>query len=263
MAHRVRPGDSLWLLSNRDLTDGGLLPELQRLNAIADPGNLRPGSVLRIPVGWLRTPPLGVEVLYVRGTVEVFHAGAARAAPLRVEMQLGAGDRVRTGADSTATLRFADGSRLLLQADSELALDRVSTSGGRLIVDSNARLEDGRIDVRTPAGSGFRVRTPAAVTSVRGTRFRIGMAREEALQRTEVVEGLVAVEAAGRLQELPAGQGSLTPDRPAAAAGGGAAAATRHLGDPDLPRRRADRLLAAGDPGRGRLPAAGRPRRGL
>ncbi len=31
--YTVRPGDSLWLLSNRWLTDAGLLPELQRLNA--------------------------------------------------------------------------------------------------------------------------------------------------------------------------------------------------------------------------------------
>jgi hypothetical protein len=79
------------------------------------------------------------------------------------------------------------------------------------MVDSNARLEDGRIDVRTPGGSGFQVQTPAAVTSVRGTRFRIGMARAEALQRTEVVEGVVAIEAQGRRQELRPGTGSLTP----------------------------------------------------
>jgi hypothetical protein len=209
--YTVRPGDSLWLLSNRYLRDAGLLPELQRLNGIADPQGLRPGSLLRIPVNWLRTPPAPVEVLYVRGAVEVVHGAGGPAEPLQVGMALAAGDRVRTGPDSTATLRFADGSRLLLQAASELALDRVSADERRLMVDSSARLADGRIDVRTPGGSGFEVQTPATVTSVRGTRFRVGMAREEALQRTEVIEGLVAVEAQGRVQELQPGEGSLTP----------------------------------------------------
>ena len=48
------------------------------------------------------------------------------------------------------------------------------------------------------------------MTSVRGTRFRVAVSSTEALQRTEVVEGVVAVEAQGQTQELPAGQGSLT-----------------------------------------------------
>ena len=175
------------------------------------PSRLRPGTRLRIPTAWLKTQPAPVEVVHVRNDATVVRAGSGQSEPLTAGMQLAAGDRVRTGADSSASLRFANGARLVLQAGSDLELDRLSSYGPTIIVDSSLRLEAGRVDVRAPGdGSRLEILTPAGVSSIRGTEFRVGMAAPEAVMRTEVVKGMVAVEAQGRRQPVAAGSGTLT-----------------------------------------------------
>lgn len=208
--YTVRPGDSLWNVAQRYLSDTSYLPRLEALNHVSEPRQLRPGTRLRIPVAWLKAQPVAVEVLHVRGEATVVRVGSGRSEPLAAGMRLEAGDRVHTGADSSASLRFGDGTRLVMQAESDLALDRISTYGETIIVDTELRLQDGRVDVRAPGGARFQLQTPAAVSSVRGTEFRIGMAEAEAVMRAEVVQGVVAIEAQGRARQIGAGSGTLT-----------------------------------------------------
>ncbi len=210
--YTVRPGDSLQALAERYLSDSGDLPRLQALNHVPDPTQLQPGTQLRIPVAWLKVQPAPVEIVHVSNDASVVRAGRSSSEPLAVGMRLGAGDHVHTGADSSASLRFADGARLVMQAESDLVLDRISSYGGTIIVDSWVRLQDGRVDVRAAGGgSRFQITTPAGVSSVRGTEFRIGMAEPEGVMRTEVVDGVVAVEAQDRSRRITAGLGALTP----------------------------------------------------
>ncbi len=49
LEHRVGPGDSLWRLARRHLGSGARYPELAKLNAVADPGFILDGLVLKIP----------------------------------------------------------------------------------------------------------------------------------------------------------------------------------------------------------------------
>jgi hypothetical protein len=207
--YTVRPGDSLWGVAQRYLSPAGDLPRLQELNHVADPARLQPGTRLRIPVAWLKAQPAPVEVVHLRNDATVIRAGSGQSQPLALGMRLGAGDRVHAGADSSASLRFADGARLVMQAGSDLTLDRISSYGETIIVDSSVRLQNGRVDIRAPGGgSRLEISTPAGVSSVRGTEFRVGMA--EPAMRTEVVEGVVAVEAQARRREITAGLGTLT-----------------------------------------------------
>ncbi len=210
--YTVRPGDNLRALAERYLSDPGDLARLQALNQVADPAQLQPGTRLKIPVAWLKVQPAPVEVLHVRNDATVVRAGRRGSEPLAAGMRLAAGDHVHTGADSSASLRFADGARLVMQAESDLVLDRISSYGGTIIVDSWVRLQDGRVDVRAAGGgSRFQITTPAGVSSVRGTEFRVGMAEREGVMRTEVVDGVVAVEAQERGRRIAAGLGTLTP----------------------------------------------------
>ena len=209
--YTVRPGDSLWMVAERYLSSTDDLPKLQALNHISDPAQLQPGTRLRIPVGWLKVQPAPVEVLHVRNDATVVRAATGHPEPLTAGMRLAAGDRVHTGADSSVSLRFADGARLIMQAVSDLTLDRISSYGETIIVDSWLRLQDGRVDVRAAGGgSKLHIQTPAGVSSVRGTEFRVGMAGREGVMRTEVVEGVVGVEAQSRRRDIAAGLGTRT-----------------------------------------------------
>ena len=50
----VRQGDSLWKLSEIYLKDVSYYQRLQQYNGITTPRGIQPGSVLRIPIAWLK-----------------------------------------------------------------------------------------------------------------------------------------------------------------------------------------------------------------
>lgn len=195
--YRIRPGDTLWDLSGEYLKPGIPWQKLQSHNQIGNPYQLPPGSTLRFPLAWLDTQPAQARVVAVRGQATLNHEKEDSPALLTEGMQLGVGALLRTGKDATLTLEFADGSRLLLQGDSELRLDRMSRYGKSGMVDTRMRLQRGRITntVKPAPGAtpGFIVETPNASSAVRGTKFR--MDADSRSTQTEVVEGSVAVDA--------------------------------------------------------------------
>src|SRR5690606_37592064 len=111
---------------------------------------------------------------------------------------------------ASLTLEFADGSRLLLQGGSELALDKLGSYGATGMTDTRMRLPKGRTssDVRPMRGpaSHFIIQTPETMSSVRGTRFRIGSDGRHS--RAEVTDGQVAVSHGNHEVLLAPGQGT-------------------------------------------------------
>ena len=195
--YRVRPGDTLWDLSARYLRADVGWQKLQAHNAVADPYLLPPGSELRIPVRWLRVDPARVRVVAMRGEVRVQPSARAAAQDASEGMRLGMGGWVQTGGQASATLEFADGSRMLVQANSRVEFDRLSTYGATGMVDTRLRLIQGRTSnyVRPATGPASRyvIDTPSATTSVRGTRFRVGAGGDGAPDHADVLEGVVHV----------------------------------------------------------------------
>ncbi|MCD9028074.1 FecR domain-containing protein [Luteimonas sp. BDR2-5] len=205
--YRVRPGDTIWDLARTHLRPQVPWQDLQAHNAVDDPARLVPGSQLRIPVRWLRQQPAPATVVAVAGEATAALDAAAR--PVQAGMRLAAGTVLHTAADASLTLEFADGSQLQLYGDSELHLDRLSAYGRTGMVDTRLRLPRGRVGnsvqrSRGPA-SRFIVDTPGLMSSVRGTRFRVGS--DGRLTRSEVLEGRVDVSGAGRQVPLRAGHG--------------------------------------------------------
>lgn len=208
--YTLRPGDTLIGVSQRYLVRPHDWPRVQRLNRIADPYRLVPGSTLRIPLAWLKQTPAPATVVAVAGRATVaFPDGPARAA--QAGESLHAGAQLATGADSSLTLRFADGSTLVLQPNAQLVLDSVSVYAGGGMADTRLRLQQGRAEVganpRRAPGSRLQIITPSAVAAVRGTHFRVGA--DAAATREETLEGTVAVEAAERAVAVEAGSGTL------------------------------------------------------
>jgi hypothetical protein len=214
----VQPGDTLFDL----LRPGADWAAVQRANAIADPKRLRPGSVLRIAANLLREQPALAEVVHAYGEVTVQRATTLTALPLAAGENLAAGDVVRTGAQSSATLRFVDGARLLLRPDSELKVERLAQSRGG--ASTTLRLERGSADSAVPVQPGaatprYEMRTPHANLGVRGTEFRT--ATDAGATRLEVLEGRVGARRARAEAVVGAGFGAVS----AADAASGMAAA--------------------------------------
>lgn len=211
--YTVRPGDNLWELANQYLHPNIGWQRLQEHNRVEDPRRLAPGSTLRFPVAWLRVQPASARVVAVHGRVLGHRADGSEPFVVERNMELGIGVRLSTQEDSNLTLQFADGSRLLIQGDSEVALDSLSAYGTTGMVDTRMRLQRGRAAGRVIEGNGpgsrFMIETPAATTSVRGTELRVASGDDGTRAVTEVLTGRVAVRNGERDVMVPAGHGTV------------------------------------------------------
>jgi len=115
--------------------------------------------------------PLGAVLTEASGKVELQTVGRARG-PAAVRKAVGAGDRLWTGPDGRAVVVFLDGSKLRLGGNSSFALDNLSAKK------ADIRLDLGILEawIKNVGGRRFRVRTPTAVASIRGTKFRVEVA---------------------------------------------------------------------------------------
>ena len=112
----------------------------------------------------------GASLSNVSGIVQVKNAVSDRWDVVKaIPVELANGDSVRTGLKAQAVLTFTDGSRVELGSNSSFILEEASSSQASL------RLAFGALKafVQRVASRQFKVRTPTAVCSVRGTEFRV------------------------------------------------------------------------------------------
>ena len=211
LLYTVRPGDNLWNLAKHHLKHLDYYRRLQAYNHIQDPRHIKPGSTLKIPIEWLIRSPSPAQVIRIRGDVELIHASGEQTRPQPGD-QLTTGDLLRTGPDGSANIRMADGSQLIVQANTEIRMDTLSSYGINGMVDTRMRMQRGRIDTRVPPRtppSRYEITTPAAVAAVRGTSFRVSADADAPKARTEVLKGTVGVSAAAVNRDVPQGFGTL------------------------------------------------------
>ncbi|MEK7311915.1 MAG: DUF5666 domain-containing protein, partial [Chloroflexota bacterium] len=128
-----------------------------------------------------------------------------------------AGQRIRTGALSSATLVFYDQSRARLGPNTEMWVDTLDarTSGPRTIQMTHWGGEtDHDVAHSTDPASVYEVRTPSGSGIAKGTKFRVLVVASTLLVRFDVDEGAVAVTnldvtvivIAGQSTTIPSGQ---------------------------------------------------------
>lgn len=208
--YTVRPGDTIWQLSQQYLKDPNQWPEVQKYNKVDDAHVMQPGRQLSIPVEWLKHQPKPARVIESHGDVALIRNG--KSTTLTGQALINSGDTLRSGADGSATIEFADGSHLLLQTNSEVVMDSLGSFDATGMVDTSVRLKRGCIENRVmpqKPDSRYRIITPAAVAAVRGTQFRVGGENDGNLMRNEVLEGKIAVSGAGVTRMVPTGYGSV------------------------------------------------------
>lgn len=214
--YTVRPGDNLWNVTERHLSSMRYVHQLQQLNKILNPYVIPPGTKIRIPVAWSKQITDGVtaRVVNVQGTALLKRLNTDGNIPIELGMQLFAGDEIRSENDSFVTIEFADQSILRLQDRSLMRINAMKIFGDFGLVDTLIDLQQGRTENAVPkkseTGTRFRIKTPSAVSSVRGTDFRVGITGASESTSSEVLSGLVQVSAATKEIGVPAGYGTVT-----------------------------------------------------
>jgi len=223
--YTVRPGDNLWDLTRKYLVSIRFWRPLQRLNRIVDPLHMRPGFKLRVPKPWSRILEVGTRVIAVEGQAQIITAIGQAGRVAKAGDVLKRGDRLSTPAGSSLMLEFSDGTRLLLRGGSDLELNRLEGYGDGEVGQTRLNMPRGRMESQANpkniSGTRFEIRSPSALTAVRGTDFRLAVAEEGKRSRIEVIEGRVQVADEGQTVPVSSGFGIV--------AGGGVAEPPRRL----------------------------------
>lgn len=207
--YTFRPGDNIWKIARDYTTSADNWLKIKNFNRVASGQDLimRPGTRIKIPVSLLKVQPAHARITALHGDVRIIDA-QGETVDATLQSRLRSGDRILTGDHASATLRFADGSELLLLPNSEAHMDTLSAHGNNGMVDTRVRLKSGQIDTRVKPqrnNSRFEIITPAAVAAVRGTAFRVSA--DAGRMRSEVTEGVVGVAAGKDEQPVQAGYG--------------------------------------------------------
>ena len=160
--------------------------------------------------------PDAAMVLASEGTTTLVR-GASFSTPVRREVPIRSGDRIRTGPDGHVQLRFTDGALISIQPGSDFrvesyAFDAVRQRSFFLLLQGQMRAVSGSIGKRDR--EDWRLKTPTATIGIRGTEFTVS---ESVCPNTgcpagtqtglvvEVIAGRVAVSNEAGAIEVPAG----------------------------------------------------------
>lgn len=212
--YEVRKDDNLWNLTVDYLIDMSYVKRVQKLNKIADPWHIPPGTKIRIPKQWIRHYPALIRVQNLQGTAQIRDEESDQSSPVKVGTVVMLGDIISTDVDSTILLGFLDGSQILLLENSRLKIEKLMLLENTGMSDIRLKLEAGRLETLVAPDKGtarrFQIKTPITVTSVRGTDYRVSADVEYNKSNTEVLDGKVAVSAQSKSRLLPAGFGTVT-----------------------------------------------------
>ncbi len=197
----VAQGDNIWNISKRYLKDINHFKGIQKLNNIPVAKQLTPGTVLRIPLEWVKSHSAKVMVKSLSGKSN--KVSDKQTTQVNIQTVFTLGDELRVTPNSTITLVFADKTEITLSDDVLIKFDHLSEYGITGMVDTRVRLQGGKVEIRAAkqigAGSRLDIQTASAITSVRGTIFRVGVNKKTQQQDdfsiVEVLEGEVAVSA--------------------------------------------------------------------
>lgn len=212
--YTVKQGDTLWSISEKYLHDANDWGKIQTLNQIVNPHILVPNSQIRIPTLLLKKDKVQAVIKHIQGSATLANfRGQVR--DIVAGVAIYAGDKIVTNASSSILIEYVNGSKSLLQENSQLIIEKLNLSS-----------EDSDVRLKLPMGTiqntihpeeeksnkRFIITTPSAVASVRGTVFRVGNNPLTQQFRTEVLEGRVAVSSQGEERVVETGFGVMVKE---------------------------------------------------
>jgi hypothetical protein len=206
--YTLRPGDTLPEISLTLLNHQYSWNDVVKHNRIDQSSKLAPGSIIKIPMHWLRHQPKPASVKELVGDALLKKASSSRYDVLKINMLIMVGDEIATK-NGNVVIEFADGSTIRLGENSNLVFNKLSHFGKTGMVDTRLRLKNGSLTTDIPPlvkGSRYEIKTPSAVAAVRGTEFRLHTSEKET--RLEVLEGTVEFSGKHGKMLVDAGQGA-------------------------------------------------------
>ena len=208
--YTVKRGDTLIGLGNKYLLRPGDYRIVQKRNRIINPHAIPIGKVIRMPRDLLKFEPSSARYSSVKGQVSTIVNGKAQSATSG--QQLTEGNAIATAGGSFASITLENGSRVSVPSNTHLKILRLR----RYILDSaldyDFQVDRGAarskvVPLKT-SNDRYQVRTPKAVSAVRGTDFQTRFDEASARDFAEVDEGALAVGLAGGTEvPVPAGNG--------------------------------------------------------
>lgn len=208
--YTFRPGDSIWKVAEKYTTSVNNWVEIQKINKIRQGPDRRipPGARILIPVSMLKQQPVPAVVIAVRGEASLVRANGEQET-IKTGAKLYSGDRVVTLDRQNLRIQFADKSELQVLPNSVIVLDKLSHHEHTGMVDTRIRLNSGSVNTwveKLKPESRYEIKTPAAVTAVRGTAYRVSTDAGQ-ISRAMVTEGNVAVSAGASEKNVKHGYG--------------------------------------------------------
>lgn len=210
IVYEVKRGDSLFSLGKKYFLQSADYAAVQKINDIKNPKAIPVGKKIRIARRYLKYQPSVARIISVRGNVSHVFGGNQTSSATGVT--LGEGAVLKTAGSSFATISLENGSRVSLPSNSDLRIVRLR----RYLIDSSLDydFEVGRGAARskvaplTNRNDRYNVKTPKAVSAVRGTEFQSRYDEATGADYSEVTEGAVAVALPGDAQtDVRAGNG--------------------------------------------------------
>ncbi|MEZ4526226.1 MAG: FecR domain-containing protein [Desulfobacterales bacterium] len=202
----TRKGDKLITISKDLLENPNQWPEIAKKNRLRNPNFIPVGTELAIPVRLLKEEPLAGEVSFAKGDVRVQTSEGAEWISLYAGDAVHQKNRVRTGEKSKLQIRYADGSVLTLEENTEMLIS-VCAEKKRFGIFRELMLSLGKLSAQIQK-SRLKIGTGTAVAGIRGTLFRLS-SDAQAATRSEVLEGIVDMEAQGKQVAVNSGEGTL------------------------------------------------------
>ncbi len=161
-------------------------------------------------------PADAAQVLVSQGASTLIRQSSV-SSPVRTDVPLRTGDRIRTGADGHIQLRFTDGALISIHPESDFRIERyafdpVNQSSFFELAKGAVRAVSGRIGKRDR--EDWRLKTPTATIGIRGTEFTVEervcaaagcLTGDDPGLTVSVIAGRVAVSNQAGAIEVPAG----------------------------------------------------------
>lgn len=199
-AYLVRPDDTLFDLADRYLLSYDDWRLLRKINHVPDPYRLPIQSRLLIPTARLKQTLLDARIVAVRGSVEQSSHGDDWL-PLAAGDVLHEGNQVRTGRAAFVSMELPDGSHIVLPSNSVIDIRRLRMTLLTNALERRFELKQGEVSAEvipmTKPSDSFQIVSPSVVAGVRGTHFRVNYQADSDSTTVEVLNGKVAVDAAG------------------------------------------------------------------
>jgi hypothetical protein len=207
----VAKGDYLINICKQYLDTENRWKEVARINHLKDPRRLQPGVKIMVPAAYLKGMPVDGRVTFVQGEARAQIGGRRTWTTLKMGDPIPPGSQLKTGSESALEVTYEDGSVFFLRSDTEVGVLKAQKTltlhqlrdfylgTGRMV---------SKVREATGEASRFKIHSPSAVASVRGTEFRVAV--DDAQKTfTEVMESRVTVAAANKSVELTRGEGTV------------------------------------------------------